>query len=232
MPRGYGQFCPVAKAAEIFCERWNALLFRELGAGASRFGELRRGVPRMSTSMLARRLKELEREGVVERRGTGQATSYHLTRAGREFLPVVEALGVWGRRWTRRTLDPGEIDHGLLLWDMERCVAADAFGRGTATVRVEFVDLPASYRLWWFVNRGGCAELCLKDPGFEVDVYLAATVADLIHVWRGDVTLARALDEGRLEALGEADALSRLPEWLAGGPFAAVRPASEDAGEP
>ncbi len=223
--RGYGQFCPVAKAAEIFCERWNALLFRELGAGSTRFSELQRGVPLMSTSMLARRLKELEAEGVIERSGAGAGTRYALTAAGREFLPVVEALGVWGRRWSRRTLEPGEIDPLLLLWDMERTVAPAALGPARTTIRLSLVDQPAATRLWWFVNEGGAVELCVKDPGFPVDAFLAATVADLIHLWRGDVSLARALDDGRLEALGEERVVSNLAAWLNQGPLSRVAPA-------
>lgn len=229
MERRYGQFCPVAKAAEIFCERWNALILRELGAGSTRFSELRRGVPLMSTSMLARRLKELEREGVIARLAApGAAGSYRLTEAGREFLPVVEALGTWGQRWTRRTLDPGEVDHALLLWDMERTVRGDAFGPGRTTIRLELPDRPAGGRLWWFVNERPAAELCVKDPGFEVDVFLRARTADLIHVWRGDLSLARALGEDRLEAIGPGRILARLGDWLNLGPLARVAPARND----
>src|SRR5262245_63791734 len=110
--KSYGQFCPVAKAAELFCERWTALILRDLAWGATRFSELQRGVPLMSPTLLSRRLKQLEAEGIVERRadGKGGTPTYHLTDAGAEFVPVVEALGVWGQRWSRRQLAQGEID--------------------------------------------------------------------------------------------------------------------------
>lgn len=227
MSRGYGQFCPVAKAAEIFCERWNALLLRELGTGAYRFSELQRGVPLMSPSMLSRRLKELEREGIVQRReAAGGGATYHLTPAGREFVPVVEALGVWGQRWSRRQLTEDEIDYRLLLWDMERTVAPAAFGDARTVVQFEFTDLPPPKRLWWFVNQPGVGtELCLNEPGFEVDLYLAATVADMIHVWRGDVPLRRALADERLTAHGPRQLVSRLGDWLNLSPLAAIPPA-------
>lgn len=228
MARGYGQFCPVAKAAEIFCERWNALLLRELGTGAYRFSELQRGVPLMSPSMLSRRLKELEREGIVERRENpaGTAPTYHLTQAGREFVPVVEALGVWGQRWSRRQLAEDEVDFRLLLWDMERTVAPAAFGDARTVVQLEFTDLRPPKRLWWFVNQPGVgAELCLNEPGFEVDLYLAATVADMIYVWRGDVPLRRALADERLTVHGPRRLVRRLADWLNLGPFAAIPPA-------
>ena len=56
----YGQFCPIAKAAELFCERWTALILRDLSLGTSRFTQLQRGIPRASPTVLSRRLKELE----------------------------------------------------------------------------------------------------------------------------------------------------------------------------
>ena len=115
--RTYGQFCPVAKAAELFCERWTPLILRDLALGASRFSELQRGVPLASPTILARRLAQLVAEGVVERRGgpRGRRT-YHLTPAGQDFVPVVMALGLWGQRWSRRELAAHEVDLGLLLW--------------------------------------------------------------------------------------------------------------------
>jgi len=228
MRRGYGQFCPVAKAAEIFCERWNALLFRELGAGAQHFTELQRGVPLMSPSMLSRRLKELEQEGVIERRGGGTAKTYHLTPAGEEFLPVVHALGVWGQRWTRRQLRSDEIDHRLLLWDMERCVRGDAFGKPRSVVQLEFTDLPSGQRDWWFLNEGPSAHICLEDPGHEIDLYLAVTVPDMIYIWRGDLALDRALADETLLAHGSRTHIRKLGDWLTLSPLASVEPAHVD----
>jgi len=74
--RSYGQFCPIAKAAELFCERWTALILRDLAAGATRFSQLRRGVPLASPTLLSRRLKELEAEGIIERRRPGTRRSW------------------------------------------------------------------------------------------------------------------------------------------------------------
>ncbi|MDX1430808.1 MAG: helix-turn-helix domain-containing protein [Gammaproteobacteria bacterium] len=232
MARGYGQFCPVAKAAEVFCERWNALLLRELGAGSTHFADLQRGVPLMSPSTLSRRLRELEREGVIERRRSGAAGSwtYHLTPAGEEFLPLVEALGIWGRRWSRRELDEGEVDLQLLLWDMERTVRGDAFGAGRSVVQLELTDQPRSKRLWWFVNDDGRTQVCIDDPGFEVDLYLSATLVDMVHVWRGDVPLADALEHRRLRAHGATHLVRALGRWLTLSHFAGVEPARGDAG--
>jgi len=223
--RSYGQFCPVAKAAELFCERWTPLIVRDLAAGATRFSELQRGVPLMSPSLLSKRLKELQAEGVVEIRPlhNGRGSSYHLTAAGHEFVPLIIGLGTWGQRWSRRQLAEGEIDLGLLIWALERSVDAGAFGKPQSVVRIEFTDQPEGARLWWFINRDGACELCLEDPGFEVDLYLAATLADMIYIVRGDLPLTRALESGRLEAIGAARARKALRAWLNLGPLTKVK---------
>lgn len=116
--RSYGQFCPIAKASELFCERWTALILRDLVAGATRFSQLRRGVPLMSPTLLSRRLKELEAEGIIvrRRRAGGSSWTYHLTRSGEEFAPILQALGVWGQRWSRRELAKHEMNLTLLIW--------------------------------------------------------------------------------------------------------------------
>ena len=82
MRKGYGQFCPVAKGAEVLAERWTPLVVRELLEGSTRFNDLHRGVPLMSRSMLSLRLKQLEDVGVVTRKSGGQGTEYHLTEQG------------------------------------------------------------------------------------------------------------------------------------------------------
>lgn len=222
--RRYGQFCPVAKTAEIFCPRWTALILRNILWGAERFSDIQRGVPMMSPTLLSQRLRALEAEGIVERRPEGAAVRYTLTEAGRDFAPMIEAMGVWGQRWARRELEEGEVDMDLLLWGIERAARADAFGC-RAVVRVEFTDRPAHVALWWYLNEDGRCQLCVDDPGGETDLYLAATVADFIRVYRGDVRLDAALADGRLEALGARGARDRLAAWLNLSPLAAVRPA-------
>ena len=218
--KGYGQLCPVAKAAEVFCERWTALILRDLGAGATRFTELQRGVPLMSRSMLSRRLQELEHEGIIERlpNQTARGCTYHLTPAGREFLPIVEALGEWGRNWSRRDLAANEVDVSQLLWSMERSVRPDAFGDRRTVMQLEFTDQPGNRRRWWFVNETNEAQLCVKDPGFDVDLYLAARLSDIIQIWRGDLSLARAINSGRLKIHGPSQLKRAVPAWL-GAPF-------------
>src|SRR5262245_9967976 len=222
--KSYGQFCPVAKAAEIFCERWTALILRDLAAGAERFAELRRGVPLMSPTLLSRRLKQLEAEGILERRRSseGRGFIYLLTPAGREFVPLVEGLGVWGQRWSRRSLRKDEIDLGLLIWALERSVKGDALGQGRKVVEIEFTDQPAASRHWWFLHEDGGTQLCLDDPGFDVDVHMSATLADMIRIIRGDLKLTTALEQERLDVTCPSRLRHRLRAWFNLNPLAAI----------
>ena len=214
--KSFGQFGPVAIAAELFCERWTPLILRDLATGVTRFSELRRGVPLASPTLLSRRLKELEAEGIVERRrvpGT-RHMSYHLTPAGAEFAPLVEALGVWGQRWARRELQKHEADLGLLIWALQRSVHPEVFGKARTIVELRFPEQPKAKQRWWFVNEGGEVDLCLEHPGSEVDLYLTVSLRDMILIWRGDLPLRRAMDEGRLQAEGSAAVRRALPRWL------------------
>jgi len=220
--KGYDQFCPIAKAAEIFCERWTALVIRNLGAGAVRFRDIHRGVPHMSATLLTRRLRQLEAEGLVERRlsETGKSWTYHLTVAGEEFLPLVGALGIWGKRWTRRELSEGELDLGLLIWGLEYSVDPSAFGPKRHVLRLDVSDQPRNKRLYWFVCEEGQLDLCVSDPGCETDLYLEATLEDLIMVYNGDLPLTTAIEEGRLQVDGAPRLLPRLRRWFNPGAMA------------
>ncbi|MDN5850864.1 MAG: helix-turn-helix transcriptional regulator, partial [Nitrococcus sp.] len=214
--KSYGQFCPVAKAAEVFCERWTPLILRDLAGGAMRFSQLQRGISLASPTLLSRRLKQLEAEGVVERRRSesGRSWTYHLTPAGEEFAPIIEALGLWGQRWTRRELAEHEVDLGLLLWAMEAGARPDAFDNRRALVQMELTDQPESTRHWWFLNEGGRCELCVKEPDLDVELYLVSTLRDMIYIWRGDLSLGKAMESERLVVHGIAQARRALPRWL------------------
>ena len=150
MGSSYHQFCPVAKAMELLDERWTLLIVRELVAGSERFNDLRRGVPRMSPTLLSKRLGQLVRAGVVDRRDDGGEVRYVLTPAGRELQPVVEALGTWGIRWIGEIGDE-DLDPKLLLWDMHRNVDYAAVPPGRTVVQFRFRDVPPATRDWWLV---------------------------------------------------------------------------------
>ncbi len=222
--KGYGQYCPIAQAAEIVTERWTPLVLRELLVRGTRFNDIRRGVPLMSPSLLAKRLRSLEAAGIVERQvGANRGVEYQLTEAGREIGPLILQLGDWGKRWLRRKVTRDQLDAGVLLWDIRGRVDPGSFPAGRTVVRFEFTDLPAARRRWWLVNEYDEVDLCLRDPGFGVDLYLASTLRTLTEIWMGDVSLRAASEDGRLEIHGPSDLRRRLRSWLQLSPFASVR---------
>lgn len=225
--KGYGQFCPIAKASEIVAERWTPLVLRELICGSSHFNDIHRGVPLMSRGLLSRRLQQLADAGLVERRCDpgGQHTEYRLTPAGRELEPLLMALGEWGARWVRSNLEKQDLDASLLIWDMQRRVRPERFPAGRVVVAFEFLDTPRNRRFWWLVSEHDSVDVCAIDPGFEVDLRLRGSLQSLTAVWTGSSALADELAAGRLELLGPARLRRRFPEWLALSPFAHVRPA-------
>ncbi len=228
--RSYNQFCPVAKAAEVFCERWTALIIRELAAGGARFSDIQRGVPLASPSLLSGRLRQLVSEGIIERQKDGDTgrQTYALTAAGAEFVPVVMALGVWGQRWSRRDLAENEMDLGLLLWALEKGARPEAFSRRRTIVELDIYDQPEQKRHWWYLNEDSRCELCLTAPDRESDVYVRAGLADLIRLWRGDIALSRALADDRLEVHGTTTMIRAFRRWFGTAAVAHVQPATAD----
>ncbi len=225
--KGYGQFCPIAKASEILTERWTPLVLRELIAGSRRFNDLRRGVPLMSPALLSKRLKQLERAGLVQRRaGSGGASEYVPTAAARELEPIIEMLGEWGQRWVRSQFGPEDLDPGLLLWDIRRRADPARFPPGRTVVALVLTDAPRNKRHWWLVSESPEVDLCVSDPGFEVDLYVVTGVRSLTRIWLGELTVARAVDSGMLELIGPAALRRRFGSWLGTSPFAGVKPAS------
>jgi DNA-binding HxlR family transcriptional regulator len=185
--KSYGQFCPIAKASEVFAERWTPLVLRELFCGSVRFNDLRRGVPLMSPSLLSRRLKELEHAGIVSStRRAGRFSEYRLTDAGRELWPLVEQLGIWGKRWTRSYIEKHELDAGLLMWDVRRCLKTERFATRRTVLKFEFAGTTSGKRAWWLIVEDGEVELCLLDPGFEVDLIVRTHLRTMTAVWLGD----------------------------------------------
>lgn len=221
----YHQFCPVAKAMELLDERWTMLVVRELVSGSEHFNELRRGLPRMSPTLLSRRLHQLSRAGVVERRVEGKDVRYVLTQAGQELRPVVEALGAWGIRWIGEMGDE-DLDPKLLLWDMHRHIDETAVPDRRTVVLFHFSDLPRSAQDWWLVIDQGDADVCDADPGHPVAVTVTSGLRSMVEIWRGDVTWSNALRAGAVEVQGPEALRRAVPGWFTLSGFASVpRPA-------
>ena len=221
MQKGYGQFCPLAKAAELLCERWTMIVIRELVAGSHQFNDLRRGLPLMSPTMLSLRLKQLTEAGVVRRafEDTGKQ-SYELTQAGLELVPLVKLMGVWGHRWAKSQFEDYDLDVGLLMWDIRRGVNAESFPARRLVIEIVFSDAPNGMGQWWLVSENGDVDLCLKATGHDVDLVIKSTVRALASVWMCRQSLDEALKSGALTLLGPTSLRELLPIWLQGSPLA------------
>jgi DNA-binding HxlR family transcriptional regulator len=225
--KGYGQFCPVAKAAEVFAERWTPLVLRELVAGSRRFSDLHRGVPLMSRTLLTQRLRQLEDAGIVRSaaRANGRGQDYFLTPAGEEFRTLIAGLGEWGQRWARSRVRADELDPGLLMWDIHRRLNVEHLPAHRVVVRFDFRGVPRHWRTvryFWLILDRPDVDLCFKEPGFEVDLEVDADLATLTKVWMGDVRLVAAMRAGQVSLQGPRALVRAFPSWLALSEFAGV----------
>ena len=215
---GYGQYCPIAVAAEVVAERWTPLVLRALCCGATRFGEIRESVPRMSTALLTRRLRELEDAGVLvrEKRDDAPGHDYLLTDAGAALFPVLEAMGFWSQEWLQREITrPENLDPDILMWEIRRGVRARGEpmeGRRVACFQLD--GAPVAKRRYWLVFADGDVDICAKDPGFEVDLWISAHIRNLIEVWLGHRSLDAALDDEALRLEGDGAARAAFRDWF------------------
>jgi DNA-binding HxlR family transcriptional regulator len=224
--KGYGQFCTVARGAEVLCEKWTPLVLRELLCGSRRFNELHRGVPRMSTALLSRRLRELEEVGVVRRVDAGSIRAYELTQAGEELRPLILGLGHWGARWIGSRLRDGELDAGFLMWDIRRFVRLEEFPQERVVILFDLYDAQPRERHWWLVVEDKVADLCRDDPGHVPTLQLESTVRALTEIWSGDTTPTEAARAKEIRVLGAKRDAESLWRWLGTSAFAGTRHAA------
>jgi DNA-binding HxlR family transcriptional regulator len=220
----YGQFCTVARGSEIFGERWTPLVVREILCGSRRFNDIRRGVPRMSPTLLAERLRKLEEMGIVERRQAANGWEYHPTLAAEDLRPIVLALGHWGARWIGSRLKRAQLDAGFLMWDIRRFARLAEFPRNRRVViHFHFTDARSGERHWWLVVEKGVADLCRDDPGHELTVVAESTVRSLTEIWAGEAEPAAEIAAGRIRIQGGGPGGRDLWRWIGRSIFAATR---------
>jgi len=226
----YGQFCPLAKATEILGEKWTLLIIRELLMGGTRFNELQKGLSLISPTLLTRRLNDLAAAGVVVKKKipNQRGHEYFLTPMGRELLPIVEMLGEWGMRWARDSMPDADLDVELLMLYLQRSILTDKLPGNENVIRFRFSDLEQMGD-WWLVVKGASIDVCIQDPGKDVDVYLATDLRTMIQVWMGDIPYRAAIADGRMKVVGERALTSNIRRWLAPSIFAGIPPAQEIA---
>ena len=226
MSKGYGTFCPVAKASEVLSERWMLLIVRDLLHGSRHFNDFKRGLPPISPSLISKRLQTLVEHGIIERRAADDPAhkwQYRLTAAGEALRPIVFAVGEWGQRFVRSDLRAEELDPGALMWYVHRHFRPDGMPARRIVMHVELTDRQ-QLRHWWLVLDRGEVELCVDDPGFDVDIEIAVDLLTLTQVYIGDLTFADARAGGRLRVRGPAALTREMHRWFARSRFADVNP--------
>jgi DNA-binding HxlR family transcriptional regulator len=218
--RPYGQFCPVARTAEIFAERWTPIIVRNLLNGCRTFTEIRQGAPGIPTALLTQRLEALERAGIIEREPapSGRGGSYQLTQKGGELKAVCDAMGQWGARWLE--IEPHHMDPAYVLWATTKLVDVEKLPNRTVVVRFDMRDRPDER--YWMVLRRPRPELCTKGTGYADDIIARTDSACLIDIHLKRTTYRGALRDERL-ALDGAPRLTRaFLSWIRPSPYADV----------
>ena len=221
--RTYGQYCPIARGAEIFAERWTPLIIRNLHLGCASFSDILEGAPRLSRTMLSQRLKQLERLGVVEseRKSDGRGNHYKLTSAGNDLFAVCQSLGEWGARWLE--IAPENLDPFVALWSMCHALRRDRLPDRRVVIRFEFTGRARRERYWLLIELGD-TEICKTSPGLDEDLCVTAEAEAFVKWHAGQLTWAQATRENRIQLEGPTSLVRAFPTWNARSMFAHVRP--------
>jgi DNA-binding HxlR family transcriptional regulator len=225
MARGYGEYCPIAKASEILAERWTPLIVRNIHLRAHSFSDINRGCPRMSSTLLAQRLRALERAQVIERVAapTGHGSRYYLTSAGQELAELVLQMGTWGARWLDLAHD--DYDAAVVLWAWAKFVQVDRLPAQRVVVRFDIGD--DSNKRYWMLMQRPEPEVCVKNPGLDEHLIVTTDSVTLTDVHRGRLEFSQAIKSGRLTLSGPRDVARAFPTWGGLSRFASVKPARE-----
>ncbi|MGE5303284.1 MAG: winged helix-turn-helix transcriptional regulator [Alphaproteobacteria bacterium] len=222
----YGQFCPVAKTAEILGEKWTLLILRELLLGATRFNQIQRAMSKISPTVLNKRLATLQQRGLIVRTRVSEQKvfEYQLTECGRELFPLVVKMAEWGMRWARSTMRDEELDVELLMTDIQRRIDPAKLPRGQTVIKFKFTDLK-NYANWWIKIVDEDVDLCTDNPGYDVDVFFTTELRTMTEVWMGDISLQKAQDDRRLMVNVLSPHLRNLKSWFPLYRLANIRPA-------
>ena len=216
----YKQYCPVSRAAEIFADRWTPLIVRELMLGSHRFNAIERGLPGISRSLLASRLRDLEQAGVVERIPSSQpkVAEYHLSEAGRELRAVIETLGAWGVKWAFGDPQPEELDGALLVWKIHQRINRELLPDRRTVVEFDFTGRDA--RRVWLLLEPREVSVCVSPPGFDADLIVRTDLALFYRIWLCQVNYDEAVRCQAVVVDGPPALARQLPRWFMWSPMA------------
>ena len=224
--RTYGQYCPIARGAEIFAERWTPLIIRNLHLGCGTFCEILEGAPGLSRTLLSQRLKHLERLGIVRSavKTDGRGRRYELTPAGHDLFAVCMSLGEWGAHWLE--IAPEHLDPFLALWSMCRALRRDRLPEGRVVIRFDFTGRARHERYWLIIERGD-TEICKEYPGLDEDLYITAEAEAFVKWHAGQLSWAEASRDSRIQLHGPSQLVRAFPTWNARSAFAHITPVSQ-----
>jgi DNA-binding HxlR family transcriptional regulator len=212
--RSYNQYCPVARGAEVFAERWMPVIMRNILYGCETFNAIADGAPGLSRSLLMKRLRELERAGVitVAPKEDGRGSKYVATEAGRALKPVLNALGVWGEMWM--DVRPVHTEPGIVLWSWGTVfLNRDALPRRRVVVRFEF-EYAGKRDTAWLLLENGDGEVCATDPGYGDDLVVEVHDTMALARWHlGHIEWNAAVRSGGIVVHGPTDLRRALPTW-------------------
>lgn len=216
----YGRYCPIAVGSEVLADRWTPLILRELVIGSTRYNDIARGLPGISRSLLSKRLKHLERHGIVERWPVpGRSTAeYRLTPAGQGLGDVVMGLGRWAVEWLYEVIDEEDVDAVTLMWWMHRFV--DVSDLPPSRLVIQFDHTAPQRASFWIVVEHGGASVCQAHPGFDSDAVVTASTSTLARVFMGTSSWAAAIRREELAIDGPLPLQRRIPRWFGSSPFA------------
>jgi DNA-binding HxlR family transcriptional regulator len=228
--RTYGQYCPIARGAEIFAERWTPVIIRNLHLGCGSFGEILEGAPGLSRTLLSERLERLRIvESASKPRGRGR--HYELTPAGHDLFKVCASLGEWGARWLE--IAPEHLDPYVALWSMCNALRRDRLPDRRVVIRFDFTGRRRSEVFWLLIEHGE-TEICKQYPGLDEDLFITAEAEAFVKWHAGQLTWAVATGDGRIQLHGPSWLVQAFPTWNARSMFADIEPiprrAASDAG--
>ncbi len=216
------QYCPVAIATEILADRWTPLILREFFVGAHSFGDLQGGIPHISRTLLSERLKQLVSNGIIERTEPQPGRPrYALTPAGRDLEQFIFGLGEWAIRWAYfgEPVDE-QLDNTHLMWRFRRGVLSEHLPPRRVVVEFALTCPNSKTETFWLVIEPHDSDVCLKHPGFEVDLQVRTSSRELHRVWLGRTTIRDAMRAGTLEVEGSPQLVRSFPRWFGFSPFA------------
>ena len=223
--RPYGLICPISKACEILEPRWTIQILTALWSGATRFNEIRRDIGGISPALLSRRLKELEELKLIERIEDSAAGSIDYIRTQRaiELEPVMNGMAEWAQRNIDADLALCENDISTLMWWFRRKIVVDELPDRRVVVRFHFGDVEPPQDVYWMLCQPRAdVELCISDPGYDVDLYIETSSMTLAAIYTGRSTISREIADGGFFLSGTTVLARTIERWLKQCDYAAV----------